>query len=74
MTEGKDDADDIFQEVWFKAIKNIKKFKGGSFISWLFRISHNLIIDRARKNWRNTSFHQKINNDQSINYEENSCK
>ena len=39
MTEGKDDADDIFQEVWFvKAIKNIKKFKGGSFISWLFRI------------------------------------
>ena len=23
MTEGKDDADDIFQEVWFKAIKNI---------------------------------------------------
>ena len=70
MTEGKDDADDIFQEVWFKAIKNIKKFKGGSFISWLFRISHNLIIDRARKNWRNTSFHQKINNDQSINFEE----
>ena len=70
MTEGKDDADDIFQEVWFKAIKNIKKFKGGSFLSWLFRISHNLIIDRARKNWRNTSFHQKINNDQSINFEE----
>ena len=49
MTEGKDDADEIFQEVWFKAIKNIKKFKGGSLISWLFRITHNLIIDRARK-------------------------
>ena len=70
MTEGKDDADDIFQEVWFKAIKNIKKFKGGSFISWLFRISHNLIIDRARKNWRNISFNQKINNDESINFDE----
>ena len=70
MTEGKDDADEIFQEVWFKAIKNIKKFKGGSLISWLFRITHNLIIDRARKKWRSTSFDQKNNNDQSISYED----
>ena len=49
MTEGKDDADEIFQEVWFKAIKNIKKFKGGSLISWLFRITHNLIMTEQEK-------------------------
>ena len=26
MTEGKDDADEIFQEVWFRVIKIIKRF------------------------------------------------
>tara|TARA_B100002019_G_C21252653_1_gene592057 strand:- start:1355 stop:1933 length:579 start_codon:yes stop_codon:yes gene_type:complete len=70
MTEGNDDADEIFQEVWFKAIKNIKKFKGGNLISWLFRITHNLIIDRARKKWRTISLNQKINNSESLSYED----
>ena len=70
MTEGNDDADEIFQEVWFKAIKNIKKFKGGNLISWLFRITHNLIIDRVRKKWRTISLNQKINNSESLSYED----
>ncbi len=48
-TEGKDDADDIFQEVWIRAIRHLPAFRGDRFMSWLFRIAHNLIIDRARK-------------------------
>lgn len=43
------DADEIFQEVWLRVIKNIERYEDQSFLSWLFRIAHNLIIDRARR-------------------------
>jgi RNA polymerase sigma-70 factor (ECF subfamily) len=49
MTEGRSDADEVFQEVWFRAIRNIGSYRDDRFLSWLFRIAHNLIIDRARK-------------------------
>lgn len=49
MTEGREDAEEIFQEVWFRAIRNMDSYRDKSFISWLFRIAHNLVIDRARK-------------------------
>ena len=49
MTENGTDADEIFQEVWFRAIKNVERYEDQSFLSWLFRIAHNLIIDRARR-------------------------
>ncbi|MBT8043013.1 MAG: sigma-70 family RNA polymerase sigma factor [Pontiella sp.] len=55
MTEGREDADEIFQETWFRALKNIHKFRHKNFLNWLFRIAHNLIIDRARRNKKNIS-------------------
>ena len=53
MTEGREDTDEIFQETWFRALKNIHKFRHKNFLNWLFRIAHNLVIDRARRNKRN---------------------
>lgn len=55
MTEGREDAEEIFQETWFRALKNIHKFQHKNFLNWLFRISHNLVIDRARRNKKNVS-------------------
>jgi len=49
MTEGRDDADDIFQEVWFKAIRKLGSYRHRNFRGWLVRIAHNVIIDRARR-------------------------
>lgn len=49
MTEGSAEADEIFQEVWFRAIRKFDRYRDKSFLSWLFRIAHNLVIDRARK-------------------------
>ena len=49
MTEGRGDAEEVFQEVWFRAIKNMERYEDQRFLSWLFRIAHNLIIDRARR-------------------------
>jgi len=42
------DADDVFQEVWGKVIRKAAEYKRERFRGWLFRISHNLLIDRAR--------------------------
>ena len=38
VTEGKDDAEEIFQEVWIRVIKNMDAYVHGRFISWLFKI------------------------------------
>ena len=55
MTEGREDCDEIFQETWFRALKNIHKFRHKNFLNWLFRIAHNLVIDRARRSRKNVS-------------------
>ena len=49
MTDGRDDPDDIFQEVWLRVIKHQARYTHKNFKSWLFRIAQNLVIDRARK-------------------------
>lgn len=49
MTGGQTDADEVFQEVWFRAIKRLPRYRHGSFPGWLMRIAHNLVIDRARR-------------------------
>jgi RNA polymerase sigma-70 factor (ECF subfamily) len=40
----------VTQEVFIKAFKHMERFDGRSSLrTWLFRIAHNLCIDRARK-------------------------
>lgn len=46
---GREDADEIFQEVWVRAIKNMDSYNHNRLLSWLFRIAHNLMIDRIRR-------------------------
>lgn len=46
-------AEDIFQETFIKVISTIHKGKyvdNGKFISWVLRISHNMVIDHFRAN------------------------
>ena len=49
MSGGTVEADEIFQEVWFRAIKKLNLYRQRNFRGWLVRIAHNLIIDRSRK-------------------------
>lgn len=47
---GDTDAEDLTQETFFKAWKNIKRFKtGASFKTWLFTIARNTAFDKLRK-------------------------
>ncbi len=48
-TQRSADPEEIFQEVWRRAIAGLDGFRGTRLLSWLFRIAHNLIIDRARR-------------------------
>ncbi len=48
----KDDEEalDVTQEVFVRAFRNLKRFDGRcSLKAWLFRIAHNLCVDRARR-------------------------
>ncbi|MBK8883016.1 MAG: sigma-70 family RNA polymerase sigma factor [Bacteroidales bacterium] len=45
-------AEDIFQDTFLKVIQSVKSGRyidNGKFISWVMRISHNLIIDHFRR-------------------------
>ena len=66
MIQGQDDADEIFQEVWFRVIKNIDKYKKGKFLSWLFKIAHNFIIDRYRDRKRKRMVSMDKTNEKGI--------
>lgn len=49
FSEGREDAEEVFQEVWVRAIKHMNGYRQKSLLSWLFRIAHNLMIDRIRQ-------------------------
>jgi RNA polymerase sigma-70 factor (ECF subfamily) len=55
----RDNAEDIFQETFIKVIITLKNGaykEEGKFLSWVMRISHNLIIDFFRKSNRIPKF------------------
>lgn len=49
MSGNREAADDVFQEVWIRAISRLKTYKQDNFPGWLMRIARNFVIDEARK-------------------------
>jgi RNA polymerase sigma-70 factor (ECF subfamily) len=61
ITSNKDDAEDVAQEAFFKAWRNLKKYDPSyNFKSWIFTITHNCSIDLLRKR-RNFVFSDLLN-------------
>lgn len=55
MVRDKQLAEDIFQDVFVKAVLTMKRGQyneEGKFLPWVMRIAHNMIIDTFRKNKR----------------------
>ena len=50
MTGSSQDADEIFQDTWLKAIKKIGLYRNRNLLGWLVRIAHNNIVARSRRN------------------------
>lgn len=51
MTKSREDAEEITQDTFIKAYKNLSKFKGDSkFSTWLYRIAYHTCLDAIKKN------------------------
>lgn len=44
-----DDAEDLMQDVFVKAYRNLDKFQSGNFAGWIHQIVRNTFLDRARR-------------------------
>jgi RNA polymerase sigma-70 factor (ECF subfamily) len=49
MTRDAVEAEEVFQEVWFRAIRCVLSYRQRNFGGWLMRIAHNIVIDRVRR-------------------------
>ena len=50
------DAEDLTEQVFLKMVDSIQRYRprGVAFSSWLYRIAHNLLVDRYRRAARET--------------------
>lgn len=56
MTKNREEAEEISQDTFIKAYKNLNKFKGDSkFSTWLYRIAYHTSLDNLKKNKNNNS-------------------
>ena len=56
MVPNSEDAADVTQEVFIRAFQSFSRFDGRSSVrTWLFRIAHNLCIDKARRRGRHVA-------------------
>lgn len=56
MTKNREEAEEISQDTFIKAYKNLKKFKGDSkFSTWLYRIAYHTSLDNIKKNKNNNN-------------------
>ena len=49
MTGNRADAEDLFQDIWVKIIRNAGRFSNVSFKAWMWKIARNVLIDFRRK-------------------------
>lgn len=50
---GDDNAEDVAQEVWLRALRGIARLRDGTKLRpWLFRIAHHVVMDRLRMRYR----------------------
>ena len=70
LTREKDTAEELTQETFYRAIKNIKKFRGECTIGrWLCIITKNLYLKEMKKNKKNRSIPiESIDNIENIDY------
>jgi len=72
MVKNEEEALDVTQEVFIKAYRHMARFDGRcSLRTWLFRIAHNLCIDRARRVERTpveTSLEPRIADDEPFEF------
>lgn len=49
MLNRQEDAEELYQEVWFKVIRNLNRYQDRNFFGWLVQIARNGAVDRLRR-------------------------
>lgn len=57
------DAEDLYQDIWLRIIKNAKGFKDVSFKAWMWKIARNRVIDFRRKKKPDLTLDSTFNED-----------
>lgn len=65
MVRDSHQAEDLFQDVWIRAIKGLHRYESDRLLSWLFRIARNRVIDISRKRKPDASLQQPIGGTES---------
>ncbi|WFB34405.1 sigma-70 family RNA polymerase sigma factor [Kiritimatiellota bacterium B12222] len=60
-------AEDVFQDVWIRAIKGLHRYQSDRLLSWLFRIARNRVIDLSRKRKPDYSLQQPMGSSDQAN-------
>lgn len=53
-------AEDVFQDVWIRAVKGLHRYQSDRLLAWLFRIARNRVIDLSRKRKPEYSLQQPV--------------
>jgi RNA polymerase sigma-70 factor, ECF subfamily len=70
MISNPDEAADVTQEVFIRAFQSFDRFDGRSSVrTWLFRIAHNLCIDRSRKAHRTPAAVSLVDSEEGDDFE-----
>jgi RNA polymerase sigma-70 factor (ECF subfamily) len=58
-------AEDVFQDVWLRAVKGLHRYQRDRLLAWLFRIARNRVIDLSRKRKPDLSLQQPVGRGQN---------
>ncbi len=53
-------AEDVFQDVWFRAVRGLHRYRSDRLLSWLFKIARNRVIDLSRRRGPDLSLQQPM--------------
>ena len=61
MLKSREEAEEVSQDTFIKAYKNLSKFKGESkFSTWLYKIGYRACLDSLKKNKENEVFQNSL--------------
>jgi len=63
MAASREEAEDLFQETWTRAIRHAASFRGGTVRGWVWRIARNAVIDAVRKRKPDDSLDRPVGGD-----------
>jgi RNA polymerase sigma-70 factor, ECF subfamily len=66
FASGRDDAEDLFQEIWLRVFERRESYSGGSFLAWLFTVARRTCISRYRRDRTRLRTLERMSNEELV--------